>query len=124
MSDPREDREAKKKRKTITRSFIGLTIMFTIILAIMGYVIKQNRDLATDGREAKIGICSYKNDLKQRAVESQQKVNSTKRLFKENPNGTLGLSPAVFKAALRQQETALNNEKSALHSLNSVHCST
>lgn len=108
MDDPLGLAVAERMRRQ-TRAFVIMCFVFVVALAFQGYYINENRDIAERGREAKVGICAYKQDLKQRTDALQAYADA-------NPNGTVFITEA-------QIQTSLANQHAALDALSVLHCS-
>ena len=89
--------------RKVRASFIILTLVFTIVLTLLGGVIVQNRSLARDGDEAHEALCIIKHSMRQR-------VESTEDYLRLHPDELiLGVPRALFEQRVAQDRTTLED---------------
>lgn len=80
-------------RRKWQRVLLGWIIAFTLLTF---YAIRENRQLAEKGEDARTAICALKQDLRVR-------INNARQFLVDNPNGIPGIPASVIKQSIANQ---------------------
>lgn len=86
--------------RRITLSFAAVVLVAFLVLAVMGYAIRQNRELAREGEAANTALCALRVDLDQR-------VASSRAFLRENPEGIPGIPPKLIRDGIANQQRTI-----------------
>lgn len=127
--------ESDKKSRKTAYAFALMVALMTGMLAVQSFYINQNRDLtkqnrvligqvrnlAEQGREAKLGICSYKTDLGERILAGTDSLGRAQQYLKDHPQGAPGIPRAAILASIKSQQNSLRSQKAAYRALGVLH---
>jgi hypothetical protein len=94
--------------RNITLSFWSVVAVAFVIIAVLSYVIAENRKLAREGAEAHDALCVFKADLGRR-------LEAGKAFLADHPGGFAGIDPTVL-------QTSINNQQATIDALASLDC--
>jgi hypothetical protein len=101
---------AGKIPRKIEMSFIAIVLAAFSILAVMGWNIQKNRQLAQDGEQAHDAICNLRDDVRRRVDASQQ-------LLDEHPNAKV-----IFAIPRSVIENSVKGQQATLDALSDLDC--
>jgi hypothetical protein len=86
--------------RKVTLSFVAIVAISFVVLAFMGWQIKQNRARASEGRQAHDAICALKGDLARR-------IKSSEDFLVKHPKGIDGISATDISISIANQQLTL-----------------